>query len=201
MSLSTAQLNQRLAVVKKVAAKRGVPWEILWGVEGVETTHGNDVTTSSAGAEGAFQFLKSTAKEWAYPYTNQQTPQIYEAQADGAARYLASLKSRLGNWDAALKAYSGGGYGLAKVLTDARGDETKPSAIPGVGEVVKGSPLAKPQEAVEALGFSWGKLGEFALTTVLLLVGAVLVVYGIMVAARPRDRALSLPTPPVPVPV
>lgn len=58
---------------------------------------------------------------------------------------------------------------------------------------------SKAESAVEgALGGIWGKLGEFALTTGLLLVGLVLVVYGIMVAVRPRDRAGEIP---IPVPV
>ena len=51
-------------------------------------------------------------------------------------------------------------------------------------------------------GGLWGDLGELGLKLILLLAGAFLVVYGIMVAVRPRDRALSLPTPKaVPVPV
>jgi len=201
VSLSTQQLNERLAVVKQKAAKYHIPWEILWGVEGKETTHGNNVATSSAGAKGAFQFIAPTAAAYRYPYTNEQTPQIYAAQADAAAHYLSDLISQHGgNWEAALRAYSGGGYGYSEVLTDARGDETKPSVIPGVGDVVKGSPLAKPQEAIESL-FN-GKWGKLLVDGVLLLAGAVLVVYGIMVAVRPRESAFSVPLPKaVPVPV
>jgi hypothetical protein len=52
----------------------------------------------------------------------------------------------------------------------------------------------------KAFEFSWGGLSSFALKAVLLLAGAVLVVYGIMVAVRPRESALSLPKV-VPVPV
>ena len=205
MALTTAQLNEQLKVVKAEAAKAGVPWEILWGVYGVETTHGANVSTSSAGAEGAFQFLKSTAAEWKYPYTNQQTPQIFASQAASAANYLSSLKGKLGSWDAALKAYSGGGYGEKQVLTAARGDATEAAKlgikgigsipIPLVGEVVKGSPLSGLGEL--GPGFSWEKLGTFALTSMLLLVGAVLVVYGIIVTAGGKG---SKPVP-VPVPV
>ncbi len=45
---------------------------------------------------------------------------------------------------------------------------------------------------------NWGELG---MNIVLLLAGAALVVYGIMVAVRPRESAFSLPRMPMPVPV
>lgn len=53
----------------------------------------------------------------------------------------------------------------------------------------------------KAFKFSWEGLTGFAVTAMLLLVGAVLVVYGIMVAVRPRESALSLPKMPIPVSV
>lgn len=196
MSLSTAQLNQRLAIVKQKAKKAGIPWEILWGVEGVETTHGNNITTSSAGARGPFQFIAPTAKQWKYPYTNQQTPQIYAQQAESAADYLASLFHEHGSWDAALRAYSGGGYGLAKVKEDSEGTQVVP------GGFVKGSLLAAPVEAVaapveaakSALEFLQGKgVVNLLITGVLLIAGALLAAYGILVAVRPRESAFSIP--------
>jgi hypothetical protein len=84
--------------------------------------------------------------------------------------------------------------------------------FPGGGNATQLSTLsANPEEgttkslpsdakkAVEsALGFSWSKLEGFALTSVLLLVGAVLVVYGIMLAVKPAGSRLPMP---VPVPV
>ena len=45
------------------------------------------------------------------------------------------------------------------------------------------------------IGEIFAKLGGFALTGILLLAGALLVVYGIMVAVRPRERATSIPLP------
>ncbi len=51
-------------------------------------------------------------------------------------------------------------------------------------------------------GGVWEDAGQLLLKGVLLLAGAFLVVYGIMVAVRPRDSAMSLPKAmPVPVPV
>lgn len=46
-----------------------------------------------------------------------------------------------------------------------------------------------------------GKFGELGLMLIMLLAGAMLLIYGIAVAVRPKDSALSLPKIPVPVPV
>jgi hypothetical protein len=74
-------------------------------------------------------------------------------------------------------------------------------AVEGVAEAVEG--VTDTAGAIEKLAsdFSSQSLGELALKVVLFLAGALLVVYGIMVAVRPPDRALSLPKLPVPVPV
>jgi hypothetical protein len=69
----------------------------------------------------------------------------------------------------------------------------------GVEAVEKGEEKAGKAVA-KAFKFSWGDLFQFAVKLVLVLAGAVLVVYGIMVAVRPRESALSLPKV-VPVPV
>ena len=44
-------------------------------------------------------------------------------------------------------------------------------------------------------------LGGLVTKGALLLIGAFLVVYGIMIAVRPRESAFNLPKPPMPVPV
>src|SRR5436309_10326061 len=96
-------------VVDNAAKKYGVPLWILRGVWGMETDFGRNVTTSSANAVGDFQFIPSTAKSYNYPLTNTPTPTQFQAQADSAAHYLSDLKKQHGSWDAALRAYSGGG--------------------------------------------------------------------------------------------
>jgi Phage tail lysozyme len=50
-------------------------------------------------------------------------------------------------------------------------------------------------------GFLQTSAGELVLKGVLLLAGAILVIYGIMVAVRPPDRALSVPKVPAMLPV
>lgn len=153
-STSTASLNQQLNIVKREAQKNGVPYWILWGVYGAETTHGANITTSSTGAKGAFQFEPETAKAYNYPYTNEFTIPIFEKQASAAARYLAALhKSCGGDWNCAIKHYSGGGYDLNHVKQYSEGLQTIETPI---GGIVKGSPLAGPAEAVNELT-SWTK--------------------------------------------
>jgi membrane-bound lytic murein transglycosylase B len=109
-------------VIDTAAQHYGIPSAILKGVYGMETAYGTNVTTSSAGAMGAFQFIKSTAAKYNYPYTNDTGAGTFQQQADAAAHYLSDLYHQHGgNWDAALKAYSGGGYGLSQVQAKSGG--------------------------------------------------------------------------------
>ena len=74
------------------------------------------------------------------------------------------------------------------------------------GKVPGFSPESKAEASAEKTVeegvhlFSWESLLKFSTTAILLLAGAVLVVYGIMVAIRPRESAFSLPRM-MPVPV
>lgn len=97
-----------------------VPFWVMWGVQGMETDYGRNITTSSAGARGLYQFIESTAREWHYPYTNSTKPDVLAQQTRVAAQYLSSLHRQLGSWDAAIRSYSGGGYGAADVAAKAR---------------------------------------------------------------------------------
>ncbi|HEX6461109.1 MAG TPA: hypothetical protein VF032_19490 [Thermoleophilaceae bacterium] len=124
--------------VSGAAQSFGVPLNILWGVFGMETNFGKDVKTSSAGAEGDFQFLPGTAREYGYPLTNSPTAAQFNQQARSAARYLSVLHRQAlgmglrGNaaWDNALRRYSGGGYGLQDVLDKAKGAPTDKTGVP-----------------------------------------------------------------------
>jgi membrane-bound lytic murein transglycosylase B len=104
------------ADIQQAAAKWSIPIEILTGVMGMETDYGRNITTSSAGAVGGFQFIRSTAASYGYPYTNSPNAQQQAQQADSAAHYLSDLiHQHGGDWNAALFSYSGGGYGLSQV--------------------------------------------------------------------------------------
>lgn len=113
-SVKVNYLQQKAALVAS-ARKYHIPYGILAGVYGAETRWGNNVSTSSAGAVGPFQFISSTAASYGYPLTNDPSPQQFVAQADAAAHYLSDLYARDKSWETALRGYSGGGYGLAHV--------------------------------------------------------------------------------------
>jgi hypothetical protein len=109
--------TKQAAAINAAAQKYGIPAAILWGVYGLETDWGGNVTTSSAGAVGPFQFIPGTARTYNYPLTNSPTDAQFQQQADSAAHYLSDLFHQTRSWDTALHDYSGGGYGLAQVKT------------------------------------------------------------------------------------
>lgn len=127
-----------------VARKYHVPYWVMMGVYGKETAFGTNVRTSSAGAVGPYQFLPSTAAAYHYPLTNNPNKEQFRQQADAAAHYLSDLYKQYHSWDAALRHYSGGGYGEQDVR-DTSGtfgaggyndDGSKKSAAKQAGEKV-----------------------------------------------------------------
>ena len=138
LGADSGTVKQTANVLNQAGAKYGVDPRILFGVWGMETSFGQNVSTSSAGAIGHFQFLPSTAAQYSYPLTNTPTMAQFTQQADGAAHYLADLFRRTGSWDAALKAYSGGGYGLSQVQDKAGvgpGTGLGGISVPGLSDV------------------------------------------------------------------
>jgi hypothetical protein len=106
------------AVVTEAAQKYGIPPEILWGLYGTETSFGHNVSRSSAGAEGPFQFEPATARSMGV------NPHDFKSAAFGAARYLSQYKGRgIGGMLSAYNAGPGGGYQadyVAKTLANAK---------------------------------------------------------------------------------
>ena len=49
-----------LPIYQAAAAHYGVPWQILAAINEIETNYGNDLSVSSAGAEGWMQFMPAT---------------------------------------------------------------------------------------------------------------------------------------------
>jgi hypothetical protein len=140
------------------------------------------------------------------------TVQTLRASAYGGIRAALSGGSQA-QFEAAVNAspwgthFSGGGAAAQGVNL---GAESHHVGITGGAE----NTIQKAKEALEGKGGggTLGSLIEFftnpqklvsgAVTVVLLLAGAVLVVYGIMVAVRPRESALNIPIPrAVPIPV
>jgi hypothetical protein len=84
----------------------------LIGLYGTETSFGKNVSTSSAGAVGPFQFEPATAKSLGV------NPYDFKSAAFGAARYLAQYKSRgVGGMLSAYNAGPAGGYQSGYVNT------------------------------------------------------------------------------------
>jgi hypothetical protein len=119
--------SQRAAIVQAAASKWGIPASTLWGVYSVETGAGQDVKTSSTGAEGSFQFEPGTAATYNYPLTNATDLKTFAAQANGAAHYLSDLFAQTGSWDQAISDYNAGPAGpyqpkyVASVQSDGSG--------------------------------------------------------------------------------
>ena len=168
-------------MIDTAAQHYGIPSSILKGVFGMETNYGQNVATSSAGAKGAFQFIQSTAKQYNYPWTNDTGPGTFSQQADAAAHYLSDLvKQHGGNWDAALKAYSGGGYGLPQVQAKS-GGKLSGSDLTGPAAAVAGA-VSTVTGAASTVGDLIGMVtsGAFWLRVLEVIAGVALLIMGLM---------------------
>src|SRR5215469_2653457 len=131
MPATTLSVGQQATAMVSAADQAGIPVSMLTSVYGMETALGQNIATSSAGAQGAFQFIPGTAASWGYPMTNTPTAAQFQAQATAAANYLASLYKQVSgssptnvapaanstaqaNWNKAFELYSGGGYDATK---------------------------------------------------------------------------------------
>jgi hypothetical protein len=79
-----------LPIYQSAAARYGVPWEVLAAINEVETNYGQDLSVSSAGAEGWMQFLPQTWTEYGVDAGGRGVRDPYNP-ADAifaAARYL-----------------------------------------------------------------------------------------------------------------
>jgi hypothetical protein len=196
---TTVGIDQQASALVSAAHQAGIPLSILLGVYGMETAFGKNISTSTSGAMGAFQFLPSTAQGRGYPLTNTPTVAQFQQQADAAATYLAQLFKQHGNdWNAAVTAYSGGGYNADKAQQTAA--QAGPSNLglfdalisqgikQGTGDtsVTGGTPLTTGvQQAANTLAgagslvdfftssANWLRLGE-------VIAGALLVILGLM---------------------
>lgn len=170
------------AVYEQVAAKSGVPAAVLAAVGYIESRHGQNPATSSAGAQGPMQFLPTT---WAALKCTGNIQELQPAVVC-AARYLTVLaqepgarRSGVDRWQYAACRYNGGcahgiraeaGYGpageVAGRLALAYG-YTPGSAVPTVAGVsastscgtgtVSGGSLDVAAAVAPFLGKSWGQ--------------------------------------------
>lgn len=100
--------------VSEVAKKYGVSPHTLWGIYGTETSYGSNITTSSTGAKGSFQFEPGTAKTYGYPETNKPNATQRMEQAVAAARLIAAETRKYHSEGAAVEAYYAGHPGTSE---------------------------------------------------------------------------------------
>jgi TP901 family phage tail tape measure protein len=125
--------SNQYGFVAEIAKRYGVSPNTLWGIYGTETSYGANITTSSTGAKGAFQFEPGTAKTYGYPLTNHPDAKQFQAQAEAAARYIATNTHKYHSEAKAIEAYYAGHPG-------GQGDYLH------AGEAAGGSHYGKAQE-------------------------------------------------------
>ncbi len=144
-------------IITEAARKYGVSPKLLWGLYGTETSFGKNVSRSSAGAVGPFQFLPSTARGMGV------NPYNFKSAAYGAARYLSQYKTRgTAGMLSAYNAGPGGGIQRSYVNTTLRNAQSYgnvPGAkIPGIEHTPSGNAVG-PSAVAKLPGVSFDQAG------------------------------------------
>ena len=181
-------LGRAQEAIQKAGEKYKINPAYLWGIYGTETSYGSAINVSSTGARGPFQFEPATAKAYGYPLgVNEHgitSWTAFQQQANAAAHYLAA-HGGVKNPQAAVRAYNPGEASyLSKVIQHSQSwgkAMTSESENQQESEKVSQTPIEG----------AWPKFGELGLNLILILAGAALLIYGVMVMVKPRDKALS----------
>lgn len=207
MANSEPTLAERAQDVLEASNYYHISPEILWGIYGIETSHGADVKTSSTGAMGSYQFEPGTAKEYGYPMSNSKDRKTFRTQTFAAAHYLSSImkggRRTPQNYNRALKIYNSGtpnaGYGFNEVrkrgaswaavmkggITNQAEKEIgygTPGAI--IAEAVEGkNPISTSVQFIEALTepHTWIRIVEIVGGLALIYIG----IHSMVEATRP----------------
>jgi hypothetical protein len=130
-----------------------VPWQVLAGINEIETDYGRNLSVSSAGAVGWMQFLPSTWKEWGVDANGDGVADPYNP-VDAiftAARYLHAAGAS-SNLSRAILAYNHAGWYVESVLLRAKLIGGIPSQLIGAltGLVQGHFPVAAPAKYADS---------------------------------------------------
>ena len=102
--------------IERILKEEGVPQDMKYLCV-IESNLQN--VTSSAGANGYWQFMKTTGQKYGLEISDEiDMRNDLEASTHAACRYLKSLKARFGGWTEAAAAYNCGENGLEKRLNN-----------------------------------------------------------------------------------
>ncbi|HEX3691099.1 MAG TPA: lytic murein transglycosylase [Solirubrobacteraceae bacterium] len=130
-----------------------VPWQVLAGINEIETDYGRNLSVSSAGAVGWMQFLPSTWKEWGVDANGDGVADPYNP-VDAiftAGRYLHAAGAS-SNLSRAILAYNHAGWYVESVLLRAKLIGGIPSQLIGAltGLVQGHFPVAAPAKYADS---------------------------------------------------
>jgi Transglycosylase SLT domain/Peptidase family M23 len=130
-----------------------VPWQVLAGINEIETDYGRNLSVSSAGAVGWMQFLPSTWKEWGVDANGDGVADPYNP-VDAiftAARYLHAAGAS-GNLSRSIFAYNHASWYVESVLLRAKLIGGIPSELVGAltGLVQGHFPVAAPAKYADS---------------------------------------------------
>jgi hypothetical protein len=130
-----------------------VPWQVLAGINEIETDYGRNLSVSSAGAVGWMQFLPSTWKEWGVDANGDGVADPYNPvdAIFSAARYLHAAGAS-SNVSKAIFAYNHASWYVESVLLRAKLIGGIPSELIGAltGLVQGHFPVAAPAKYADS---------------------------------------------------
>src|SRR4029077_4266011 len=119
-----------LPIYQAAAAHYGVPWQILAAINEIETNYGNDLSVSSAGAEGWMQFMPATWIQYGVDALDAGYADPYNPvdAVFAAARYLRAAGAAT-DLHAAILAYNHSDEYVKSVLLRAKLISTYPKSV------------------------------------------------------------------------